>query len=273
MMASTGPDHDFVFVGGLHRSGTSLIADMISRSPGASRLEGTDVPEDEGQHLQEVFPRAISHGGAGRFAFSAMMRLDESSPLCTPESAQSLLDSWSPYWNLERRVLVEKSPPNLLKGPFLQKLFPRSAFVMVMRHPIAVAEATRKWARTVSKTELIRHWVTAYEIMAEDLPKLHRAVVVRYEDLVERPERELERILLMVGLPPAPAAEAVQGQINQKYYRAWLSGGILSRRDRDRAARQLGKRVERFGYGLSEPYVRGELPEEFAGLGSGRPPR
>lgn len=272
-MASTGFDHDIVFVGGLHRSGTSLIADMISRSPGASRLEGTGVPEDEGQHLQRVFPRAVLHGGAGRFAFSAVMRLDESSPLCTPESAQSLLDSWRPYWDLESRVLVEKSPPNLLKGPFLQGLFPRSAFVMVMRHPIAVAEATRKWARTASNTDLIRHWVTAYEIMAEDLPKLRRAVVVRYEDLVEHPDRELARILRLVGLPAAPVAEAVHGQINQKYYGAWLSGGALSRWDRDRAARRLGRRVERFGYGLSEPYVRGPLPEEFSGLNATRPPR
>jgi hypothetical protein len=272
-MAGALSDHDFVFVGGLHRSGTSLIADLISRSPGASRLEGTGVPEDEGQHLQEVFPRAILHGGAGRFAFSAMMHLDESSPLCTPESAQSLLDSWGPYWNLECRVLVEKSPPNLLKGPFLQALFPRSAFVMVMRHPIAVAEATRKWARTVSKAELIHHWVTAYEIMAEDLPKLHRVVVVRYEDLVERPERELERIRDLVGLHPGPVAQAVRAQINQKYYQAWLSGGVLARRDRDRAARQYGERVERFGYGLTEPHVRGELPEEFTGTSSTRPPR
>jgi len=79
---------------------------------------------------------------------------------------------------------------------------------MVMRHPIAVAEATRKWARTASNTDLIRHWVTAYEIMAEDLPKLRRAVVVRYEDLVEHPDRELARILRLVGLPAAPVAES-----------------------------------------------------------------
>ena len=34
-----------------------------------SGLSGTGVREDEGQHLQHVYPKAKVYGGSGRFAF------------------------------------------------------------------------------------------------------------------------------------------------------------------------------------------------------------
>ena len=50
------PDHTYVFVGGLHRSGTSLLARSLEAHPSVSGFRDTGVPEDEGQHLQSVYP-------------------------------------------------------------------------------------------------------------------------------------------------------------------------------------------------------------------------
>ena len=58
----------FVFVGGLHRSGTTPLARVLGAHPEISGLSGTGVSEDEGQHLQDVYPRIRAHGGMGRFA-------------------------------------------------------------------------------------------------------------------------------------------------------------------------------------------------------------
>ena len=40
-----------VFIGGLHRSGTTPLADALAQHPDISGLSGTGAPHDEGQHL------------------------------------------------------------------------------------------------------------------------------------------------------------------------------------------------------------------------------
>ena len=101
---------------GLHRSGTTPLARAIASHPQVSGLGATGVKEDEGQHFQSVYPPARQYGGAGRFARDERAHLTEMSPLVSPSNAQRLWDAWSPYWDLSRPCLLEKSPPNLIMG-------------------------------------------------------------------------------------------------------------------------------------------------------------
>src|SRR3954468_24917851 len=109
-------DQRLVFVGGLHRSGTSLLARLIAAHPDASGLRNTGAPEDEGQHIQHVYPTAEQRGGVGRFALNQRSHLTDESPLASGAAAQELWDSWSPFWDTKATYLVEKSPPNLVMG-------------------------------------------------------------------------------------------------------------------------------------------------------------
>ena len=63
-------EHRFVFLAGLHRSGTTLLARLLAAHPEVSGFSGTGVPADEGQHLQTVYPAAKVYGGPGRFGFA-----------------------------------------------------------------------------------------------------------------------------------------------------------------------------------------------------------
>ena len=63
-------EHRFVFLAGLHRSGTTLLARLLAAHPEVSGFSGTGVPADEGQHLQSVYPAAKVWGGPGRFGFA-----------------------------------------------------------------------------------------------------------------------------------------------------------------------------------------------------------
>jgi hypothetical protein len=269
----TGPDdisnHQLVFVGGLHRSGTSFIARMLAGHPLASGLTGTNVPEDEGQHVQDVYDPANRHGGPGRFAFSPAMRLTEQSVATESErseKAAALSRAWAPHFDLSKPTLVEKSPPNLTKSLYLQALFPEAYFVMVMRHPIAVAIATARWSKT-SRHSLVAHWLQAYEIMAGDLPRLKHAATLRYEDMVADPQAEYQRLLRFLGMPLATTSEPVRTGVNEKYYRAWERGAPWSRWSSQRASRDFAGRVARFGYSLVPPYVAGPIPADLRPMG------
>ena len=61
--------HKFIFICGLHRSGTSLLYKILKSQKNISGMENTGVIEDEGQHLQTVFNAANKHGGPGKFGF------------------------------------------------------------------------------------------------------------------------------------------------------------------------------------------------------------
>lgn len=60
----------FIFLAGHHRSGTSLLHEIIREHPAISGFRNTGVPEDEGQHLQSVFKPANSFGGPGKYIFN-----------------------------------------------------------------------------------------------------------------------------------------------------------------------------------------------------------
>jgi hypothetical protein len=105
-----------VFVGGLHRSGTTPVTHWLGEHPSVSAFRDTGVSGDEGQHLQDVYRIAGAHGGPGRFAFDPEAHLTEFSPLVSAESRERLWASWCPHWDLSKPVLVEKSPPNLVRN-------------------------------------------------------------------------------------------------------------------------------------------------------------
>jgi len=245
-------DHTFVFIGGLHRSGTSLVSRCLADHPATSGFHDTGAPEDEGQHLQSVFPRASAYGGPGKFGFAQAMHLTESSSLVTAESRRLLREEWSRHWDTTRTHLVEKSPPNLIKARFLQAMFPSSSFVFILRHPVAVAGATKKWKRRTPLAKLVEHWVVCHEIMRADLGHLHRAKVIHYEHLVMRPAEVLADLFRFVGLEPVDVDREVRSNVNESYFAQWESWKreFFNGRSIRKAQRHLEERISRFGYSL-----------------------
>jgi hypothetical protein len=241
-----------VFVGGLHRSGTSLVHRCLASHPEVSGFSDTGVPEDEGQHLQTVYPQDFRLGGAGRFAFERGAQLTESSPLVSAQSRARLVAAWAPHWRSGAAVGVEKSPPNVVRTRFLQALFPDAAFVIVVRHPVAVAGATRKGRRRLLSYErLVRHWVACHTILARDAPLVRNLRVVRYEHLVADPDAALAPVFSAVSLEPPSLAALVQPGRNDEYFHRWRTfADPLRRGDRRRTIARWEAEVNRFGYSL-----------------------
>lgn len=219
----------YFFIGGLHRSGTTLIARVLGQHPEIATLTGTGVPEDEGQHLQDVYPTAGRHGGWGRFAYRDGAHLTESSSLVSPGAAARIEAGWEPYWSDRGApIRLEKSPPNLMQLRFLRALWPDASFLVVIRHPVAVTLATRKQMRRSRNPvrrfypdlRVLRHWERAYSIAQPDLESVG-ATVVRYEDFVADPQAQADRIYSSLGLQPVAVQAAIDPDANGRYLDAW----------------------------------------------------
>ena len=207
-----------VFIGGLHRSGTTLLAELLGAHSDISALTGTSVWHDEGQFLQDVVPTAHECGGPGRFAYASSAHLTEADVDDATSIRRCLLDAWQPYWELDRAYLVEKSPPNLLRFRYLQRVFPEALFIAIVRHPVAVAYATAGWAQ-VGVGDLLDHWLHAHEIFVKDRAVLDRIETVQYEQLVADVPGTLAQLHRAIGVRPEVPAIEVRRDTNERYLR------------------------------------------------------
>ena len=190
-------DKQLLFLCGLHRSGTTIIHDHLRTQLHTAYLQAP-VPENEGQFLQNVFPQAFLFGGTGRFSFHREMNPPPEMPQSALRKRELLLGQWS-HWTQERdsNLFIEKSPPNLTKTAFLRSIFPKAKFIVITRHPAAVAGATQKWART-SIVELLLHWHVAHKILLQDEDLSYH--LVRYEDFCKSPKDTINQAICALNL-------------------------------------------------------------------------
>lgn len=246
-------ENKFLFIGGLHRSGTSILHRLLCEHPLTSGFHDTGVAEDEGQHLQTVFKTAHEFGGAGEFAFHLDAHLTEDSALINQDNKALLLREWGAYYDLRKPVLLEKSPPNMIRSRFLRQMLKNSSFIFIVRHPIAVSMATEKWTKNTIIERLL-HWHTAYSIMLDDMRSVPDCLVIRYEDLVRAPVEYLDQVCDFAGIHRFCPKEKVADH-NQKYFLDWQQRYQSELATLKAVLPENNAVLEHFGYSLEAPYV------------------
>jgi hypothetical protein len=241
----------FIFISGLHRSGTSLLYKILKEQDEISGLSKTNELEDEGQHVQTVYKPAYEFGGVGKFGFDIKARLDENSELINEINRKKLFKEWSRFWDLKKNILLEKSPPNIIRTRFLQKMFPNSYFINITRHPIATSIASKKWSKT-SLDELISHWIKCHEIFNEDKKMIRNIINIKYEDLINNNEEILARLSAFLNLNIQPSKIEIRKGINDKYFKIWIkkSKNIFTKKRISKIIKKYNSDIEKFEYSL-----------------------
>jgi hypothetical protein len=244
-------DKKFIFISGLHRSGTSLFYKILNEQENFSGLTNTNEIEDEGQFVQSVYLPAYKFGGVGKFGFNEESQLNETSILINEKNRQKLFKEWSRFWNTEKKYLVEKSPPNIIRTRFLQEMFPNSYFINITRHPIATSLATKKWSKT-SLDSLIDHWIVCHKIFNKYKKNLIRSINFKYEDLIDNPEKILKTISNFLKIKIINSDIEIRKGINQKYFKIWekKKNSFFSKNNIKKIIEKYENEVNNFGYSL-----------------------
>ena len=224
----------FVFVAGLHRTGTSLLARILGSHPEISAIEDAPVPENEGCYLQGAIAHTARDGRPGHFATDPLQHHTEGSRFDTLETKQRLMSDWSPWFDASKPWWIEKSPVNLTRMRLYQQLFPTSQYIVILRHPQVMAAALAKWVEA-PPAALIRYALEAYELVLGDLPFLHAAMLLRYEDLVARPDAVRKAAFAFLGLKDRDPQIRVRNGNDDYHVEAEIDPA-------------LSRRMERWGY-------------------------
>jgi hypothetical protein len=193
-----------VFLVGCSNSGTSLLHDLFAAHP-----EVASLPR-EGQSCTDQLPRPWDFGIPRLWtARPDLFRLGADAKPAI--DVDRMLRQWGAHLiGAGRPVVVEKTPTNAARIPWLRRTFPNSAIVAIVRDGRAVAEGIRrKSGQSVEFGAL--QWRRCNEVMLGDMEGLERTATVRYEELAADPLGTVRRVFDVAGLDASGVEAAPDG--------------------------------------------------------------
>lgn len=112
---------------------------------------------------------------------------------------QRWLQGWrrSAGRSLENMVLLEKSPPNVIRAELLQKHFPNSYFIVMVRDPYALSEGLRR-RQGYAIERCTTHWGESMKFQMKNLKILNNVIWVKYADLCDNQELVKRKIITLL---------------------------------------------------------------------------
>ena len=114
------PSHRYLFIGGAHNSGTSLMTHLFAALPEFSVFQATGVQKTRASICNRNIQlqgwtavRATMHFPAGKYLTSDSL---------TRVQAERVLNSWKMHWNASKRIFVKNSPLMLSRRNSCRKL-------------------------------------------------------------------------------------------------------------------------------------------------------
>lgn len=193
-------DMPLIFIGGVPRSGTTLMRVMLDAHPYIRCGEET-----------RIIPRILGMRSQWYKSQKEAMRLEEAgltSDVINDAIAAFILEVIAKHGKAAPR-LCNKDPFMLKSASYLGNLFPKSKFVLMIRDGRAVVHSiiTRKVTITGfdlrSYRQSLTRWNQAIQAMWDQCKAVgsSRCLPVWYEQLVLHPESSLKQILKFIEVP------------------------------------------------------------------------
>ena len=216
-----------VIVLGMHRSGTSLLAQLL-------RDGGVFMGQRRNSHEEALFFLRqnerlfrLAHAAWDQPAAVTYLWQNDALRAAAAAALQREMQSWRAwsFWGWRRRGEATwgwKDPRTVFTLPLWLDMFPEARVVRLCRHPLDVAHSLQKReqnrpdrlhnplfsARCLTLEGAFSLWVE-YETMSQQVTQTlppAQVYALRYEDLVQQPRDHLAQLQEFLGLTFLPAA-------------------------------------------------------------------
>ena len=196
--------HKWCFIVACNNSGTSLLQSLLERSGEVSAME------HEGHRYTRVFERANrKHYERVWSEYLDDLRMDSNDSIsCLPR----LIHDWMGALQFPlKNIIIEKTTVNAVRMTWLQKAFPQSYFIGLVRNGYAVTEGIRRKGKK-SVERGAKHWSIVNKIMLEESKKLDNYLELRYEDIVLNPDETSKRISQFLNIDKSKIENAMRSE-------------------------------------------------------------
>jgi hypothetical protein len=152
-------------------SGSTILWKLVATSEAVSSFP------KEGQYL----PETVELMGHRPWKPDTKMPWDQIIPI------------WETYWDMDKPLLIEKSPPNLVRTDEILQHFDPVYFLIMVRNPYALCEGLIRRNKR-SPERAARFAVRQLQWQADNAEKLENAICFTYEDLTEKPQEVAAKI-------------------------------------------------------------------------------
>jgi hypothetical protein len=170
--------HKFLFILSPPYCGSTLLNEILctSRNVSVNNKEGTR----EGQGVPAVRDIMFNHN----------RRWDETLDF----DWEFIKTEWMKCWDMNAKVLLEKSPPNIIRARSINKSFHPSYFIILYRNPYAHVESLMRrenWLPERAAEFAIR----CLYYQKRNIEFFSDAILISYEELTKNPNVFLQRIV------------------------------------------------------------------------------
>ncbi|KAM8960106.1 protein-tyrosine sulfotransferase 2 [Pelodytes ibericus] len=192
-------DMPLIFIGGVPRSGTTLMRAMLDAHPDVRCGEET-----------RIIPRILAMRQAWSKSGSEKMRLDEAgvTDQVMDAAVQAFILEIIAKHGEPAKLLCNKDPFTLKSSVYLSKLFPNSKFLLMIRdgrasvHSMITRKITIAGFDLNSYRDCLTKWNKAIEIMYAQCLEIgeRKCLPVYYEQLVLHPKQTMHAIIEFLGI-------------------------------------------------------------------------
>lgn len=165
-------DHKYLFILCSKYCGSTLMNQVVSTSKSVS-VNNTIITR-EGQQIPDTKP---------------IMFQDNRWDPTIEYDWHYIKKIWMKYWDLRKPILLEKSPPNLLRAEKISKVFQPIYFIIFFRNPYAHCESLmRRWDELDAKSAA-EFAIKCLKFQKRNIETLKNIVVTSYEEFTEDPSK------------------------------------------------------------------------------------
>jgi len=104
---------------------------------------------------------------------------------------------WLKYWNVSKPILLEKSPPNLVRAKSIEQHFAPSYFIVLVRNPYSLCQSLIKRSNFTPQ-HAAQFTIKCLLLQKQNIETLNNVISISYEEMVDNTNGIVNKLKIFI---------------------------------------------------------------------------